>query len=99
MAETVSVAGVMLAVVVAVGLPLWAFLDGYAHPEETWRAAGHRKRPLLSVVSLGAPFGAGLVAALFYFGRLRPRLVRASEGMPVPSQEPETELDRAGRAA
>ena len=82
---------ITMAVVLAVGLPLWAFLDGYAHPEETWRAAGHRKRPLLSVVSFGVPFGVGLVAALFYFGRLRPRLVRASEGMPVPSPEPETE--------
>lgn len=92
---------ITMAVVLAVGLPLWAFLDGYAHPEETWRAAGHRKRPLLSAVSFGAPFGVGLVAALFYFGRLRPRLVRASEGMPVPSQKPETETetDRTGRAA
>ena len=84
-----SALAVTLAVVLAVGLPLWAFLDGYAHPEATWRAAGHRKRPLLSVVSLGAPVGAGLVAAVFYFGRVRPRLVSASQLTRGPGQPPD----------
>jgi uncharacterized protein len=78
---------VTMAVVVAVGLPVWAFLDGSAHPEPTWRAAGHRKRPLLAAVSLGTPVGVGLVSAVIYFARLRPRLVRASQMAPGPEAE------------
>jgi uncharacterized protein len=94
-----STLAITMAVVLALGLPLWAFLDGYGHHEDTWRAAGYRKRPLLSVVSFGAPVGAGLVAALFYFGRLRPRLVRASEVTRGPGEAPKAIPDAAGRRA
>jgi uncharacterized protein len=76
---------ITMAVVLAAGLPLWAFLDGRSHPEHTWQAAGYRRRPVLSLVSLGTPVGVGLVAAGFYFGRLRPRLLRAAaEEVPGP---------------
>jgi uncharacterized protein len=78
---------ITVAVVLAVGLPLWAFLDGNAHPERAWRAAGHRKRPVLAAVSLGTPVGVGLVSAVIYFARLRPRLVRASQLAPGPEAE------------
>ncbi len=79
-----------MALVLAAGLPLWAFLDGRAQPERTWQAAGYRRRRVLALVSAGAPVGVGLVAAGFYFGRLRPRLIRiaATDEAPGPRPEP-----------
>ncbi len=71
---------VTLAVFVGVGLPLWALLDGSVRPEPVWNAAGYRKKPLLALLLLGAPVGAGLVAAIFYFGRVRAELARAAAG-------------------
>jgi hypothetical protein len=94
-----STLAITMAVVLALGLPLWAFLDGHGHHEDAWRAVGYRKRPVLSVVSFGAPVGVGLAAALFYFGRLRPRLVRASELTRGPGPEPKAIPDAVGRRA
>ena len=69
-----------LAIFVGIGLPLWAFLDGFVRPEPVWDAAGYRRRPLLAWLLLGAPVGAGLVVAIFYFGRVRSRLICAVAG-------------------
>lgn len=69
---------VIMAIFVTVGLPLWALLDGSVRAESVWEAAGYRKRPLLTLLGLGAPVGAGLIAAVFYFGRVRSRLARAA---------------------
>jgi len=78
---------VTLAVFVGAGLPLWAFLDGFVRPEPVWDAAGYRKRPLLAWLLLGAPVGVGLVAAVFYFGRVRSRLAHAAAAVPGTSRE------------
>jgi len=88
-----------MVVVLAVGLPLWAFLDGRAHPEQAWRAAGYRRRRVLAVVSAGAPVGVGLVAAGFYFGRLRPRLLRTATADGPPGPRPELAASRASDRA
>jgi hypothetical protein len=90
---------ITMAVVLAVGLPAWAFLDGYAHSDATWQAAGYRRKPLLILVSLGVPLGVGLVSAVFYFGRLRARLVRAAAGATAASQPELAGSQAAGRAA
>jgi uncharacterized membrane protein YfcA len=84
---------VTIAVIVAAGLPLWAFIDGFAQPEAAWRSAGYPRRTLLGLVSLGIPAGAGLVTAIIYFGRLRPQLMRA--GAQEPRAAHEAALDQA----
>jgi uncharacterized membrane protein YfcA len=89
------VLAITMAVILAIGMPLWAFLDGSARPDAAWQAAGARKRPLLALVVLGTPVGVGLVTAVVYFGRLRPRLIRASAGTAGASREPEAAQHRA----
>ena len=69
---------ITMGVVALVGLPLWAFVDGYVRPDRVWDAAGYRRRNLLTLVSVGTPVGVGFVTAALYFGRLRPRILRAS---------------------
>lgn len=69
---------ITMGVVALVGLPLWAFVDGYGRPATAWRAAGYRRRNLLTLVSAGTPVGVGFVTAALYFGRFRPRILRAS---------------------
>ncbi len=68
---------IAMAIFVAAALPLWAFLDGSAVPDQVWGAAGYRKRRLLALMALGAPIGAGFVGAVFYFSRVRSRLTQA----------------------
>jgi uncharacterized protein len=68
---------ITMGIVALVGLPAWAFVDGSGRPGAAWAAAGCRRRRTLSLVSLGTPVGVGFVTAAVYFGRLRPRIVRA----------------------
>jgi uncharacterized membrane protein YfcA len=75
----------LAAVVVAVVLlatPLWGALDAISQPGHAWSAANVSRRAMVAVQSAGAPFGVGFVAALVYFGLVRPKLVAAS--LPVP---------------
>ncbi len=48
---------ITMGIVALVGLPLWAFIDGYARPAAAWAAAGHRRRRTLALVSLGTRSG------------------------------------------
>jgi uncharacterized membrane protein YfcA len=76
----------LVAVVVAVVLlatPLWGVLDAISQPGHSWSAANVSRRAMVGVQSAGAPFGVGFVAALVYFGLVRPKLVAAS--LPVPA--------------
>jgi uncharacterized membrane protein YfcA len=68
---------ITVAAVIAVGLPLWAVLDGRGWPERDWRAAGYQRRRWLTLMVAGTPVGLGLVMAAIYFGRVRSRLARA----------------------
>ena len=80
---------ITVAAVIAAGLPLWALVDGRGWPERHWHAAGHRRRRLLAQVSAGIPVGLGLIAAGYYFGRVRPRLARAAAAETGrPAEEP-----------
>jgi uncharacterized membrane protein YfcA len=78
---------IIMAIFVGVGLPLWALLDGSVRPEPVWEAVGYRKRPLQALLLFGAPVGVGLVAAVFYFGRVRSRLTHAAATAPGASRE------------
>jgi hypothetical protein len=76
---------VVLLVVVLLALPVWGVLDVAVHSKAAWRAVNANRRAVLAVLSAGAPFGVGFVAALVYFSRIRPRLVAA---IPVPAFPP-----------
>jgi uncharacterized membrane protein YfcA len=64
--------------VVLLALPLWGALDAISQPAQAWIAAKVSRRTVVGVQSAGAPFGVGFVAALLYFGLVRPKLVAAT---------------------
>jgi uncharacterized protein len=86
---------VTVAVIVVVGLPLWAVLDGRAWPERDWQAAGHQRRRWLTLMLLGAPVVLGMVMAVIYFSRVRSRLV-ASAASGTPPRAPVAAAGSAG---
>lgn len=65
---------VALAAFVVLALPIWGIVDAVTRPPHHWEVAGLSKRPWVSVQALGAPVGAGLVAAIVYFASIRPKL-------------------------
>jgi uncharacterized protein len=87
---------ITMGIVALVGLPVWAFIDGSGRSQESWDAAGHRRRRTLSLVSLGAPVGVGFVTAAIYFGRLRPRILRAATGPAEPAPQRAIQTSGAG---
>jgi uncharacterized protein len=89
---------ITMGVVAAVGLPVWAYIDGAGRPDVAWAAAGHQRRTILSLVSWGTPVGVGFVTAAVYFGRLRPRIVRASSAPTSQVLEPAMQSSAAGGA-
>jgi uncharacterized protein len=78
---------ITMAIFVGLALPLWAVVDGLAHPAQVWQVAGYRKRRLLTVTACGAPLGVGLIAAIFYFSRVRSRLTAAAAHETGPPRE------------
>jgi uncharacterized membrane protein YfcA len=90
---------ITVAAIIAVGLPLWAILDGRGWPEWGWQAAGYQRRRLLALISLGIPVVVGLVAAGWYFGRVRPRLAAAAAGTGTGSRAEEPAVTAESRAA
>jgi hypothetical protein len=89
-----------MGIVALAGLPLWAFIDGYVRPAAAWSAAGCDRRRTLALISLGTPVGVGFVASALYFGRQRPRLVRASgqdtAAIAEPAPQPSQAVGQAG---
>jgi hypothetical protein len=77
---------ITVACIVAVGLPLWAVLDGRGWPERDWRAAGYRRHRWLTLILLGSPVGLGLILAGCYFTRVRPRLAGAAAAASRPAE-------------
>jgi len=78
---------ITMAVFIGAGLPLWALIDGAARPPQAWEAAGYRKLYLLTLIGCGVPVGVGLVAAVYYFSRVRPRLARCAAEAAGPRRE------------
>jgi uncharacterized membrane protein YfcA len=79
---------ITMAIIVLVGLPVWAFIDGRGRPEAAWAAVGIPRRRTLALVSAGTPVGIGFITAALYFGRMRPAIVRAASQDAVPASEP-----------
>ena len=73
---------------VLLAVPLWGALDATLHPEPAWAGAPVGRRTAVGVQLVGAPLGVGFVAALAYFGLLRPRLVAAVQVGPAPTERP-----------
>ncbi|HEX4257268.1 MAG TPA: sulfite exporter TauE/SafE family protein [Streptosporangiaceae bacterium] len=86
---------VTVAVFVAVGLPLWAALDGRGWPDRDWQAAGYRRRRWLTAMLLGAPVVLGLVTAVIYFARVRSRLAAVATSE-IPPRAPVAAAGSAG---
>ena len=82
---TPQLAAVVTAVVL-LAVPLWGVLDAISQPAQAWIAAKVSRRAVVGVQSAGAPFGVGFVAALLYFGLVRPKLVAAT--VPPPPRPP-----------
>ena len=86
---------ITVAVFVAVGLPLWAALDGRGWPDQDWRAAGYQRRRWLTLILLGIPVVLGLVTAVIYFARVRSRLA-ATATSEIPPRAPVAAAGSAG---
>ena len=67
--------GLLVVALVMLAVPVWGALDATLHPEPAWAGAPVGRRMAVGVQLVGAPLGLGFLAALAYFGLLRPRLV------------------------
>ena len=79
--------GLLVLVLVLLAVPVWGALDATLHPEPAWAGVPVGRRTAVGVQLAGAPLGLGFVAALAYFGLVRPRLVAAVEPRPVEALE------------
>ena len=86
---------ITVAAIIAVGLPLWAVVDGRAWPGRDWLAAGYQRRRWLTLLAVGIPVGLGLVMAAIYFARVRSRLAAAAPSE-IPPRAPVGAAGSAG---
>jgi uncharacterized protein len=68
--------GLLVLTLVLLAVPVWGAVDAAMHPEPAWAEAPVGRRMAVGVQLAGAPLGLGFVAALAYFGLVRPRLAR-----------------------
>ena len=71
--------GLLVLALVLLAVPIWGALDATMHPEPAWASAPVGRRMAVGVQLVGAPLGLGFVAALAYFGLVRPRLAAATQ--------------------
>ena len=79
--------GLLVLALVLLAVPVWA-LDATLHPEPARAGAPVGRRMTVGVQLVGAPLDLGFVAALAYFGLLRPRLVAAVPTLPALAPPP-----------
>jgi hypothetical protein len=82
--------GLLVVALVLLAVPVWGALDATLHPEPAWAGAPVGRRMAVGVQLVGAPLGLGFVAALAYFGFLRPRLVATPQVVPALAERPAT---------
>ena len=70
--------GLLVLALVLLAVPVWGALDATMHPEPAWASAPVGRRMAVGVQLVGAPVGLGFMAALAYFGLVRPRLAAAT---------------------
>jgi uncharacterized membrane protein YfcA len=80
--------GLLVLALVLLAVPLWGALDATLHPEPAWASAPVGRRMAVGAQLVGAPLGLGFVAALAYFGLLRPRLLAAGQAVPALAEQP-----------
>jgi uncharacterized membrane protein YfcA len=73
--------GLLVVALVMLAVPVWGALDATLHPEPAWAGAPVGRRMTVGAQLVGAPLGLGFLAALAYFGLLRPRLVAAMSAL------------------
>ena len=78
--------GLLVLALVLLAVPVWGALDATLHPEPAWAGAPVGRRMAIGVQLVGAPLGLGFVAALAYFGLLRPRLIGVVQAAPTLSE-------------
>ena len=83
----------LVSVLVLLAVPVWGALDATLHPEPAWAGAPVGQRMAVGMQLVGAPLGLGFLAALAYFGLLRPRPVAAVRTVP-PMVEPAGPIQR-----
>jgi uncharacterized membrane protein YfcA len=79
--------GLLVLALVFLAVPLWGALDATLHPEPAWAGAPVGRRMTVGVQLVGAPLGLGFLAALAYFGLLRPRLIEVVQTAPTLDEE------------
>jgi uncharacterized protein len=72
--------GLVVLALVLLAVPVWGALDATLQPESAWVGAPVGRGMTIGAQLIGAPLGLGFVAALAYFGLLRPRLGRDRVG-------------------
>jgi uncharacterized protein len=80
--------GLLVLALVLLAVPVWGALDATLHPEPAWSGVPVGRRTAVGAQLIGAPLGLGFVAALAYFGLLRPRLVAAVQAVPALAKPP-----------
>jgi uncharacterized membrane protein YfcA len=78
--------GLLVLALVLLAVPVWGALDATLHPEPAWAGAPVGRRMAIGVQLVGAPLGLGFVAALAYFGLLRPLLIGVVQAAPTLSE-------------
>jgi hypothetical protein len=68
-----------LGVVAATALPLWGAIDATIRRESAWERTGINRTKWVALQGIGAPFGIGLIAAVFYAFRIRGQVMRAAD--------------------
>ena len=82
--------GLLVLALVLLAVPVWGALDATMHPEPAWAGAPVGRRMAVGVQLVGAPLGLGFVAALAYFGLVRPRLATATQSRRLDPARPLT---------
>ena len=69
--------GWAILVVAITAVPLWAAVDATLRRPTTWQTIGRSRTRWVVVLGVGAPFGIGLLASVFYFLKVRKELNNA----------------------
>jgi uncharacterized protein len=86
--------GLAVVATIVLALPVWGVLDARTHADDRWAAASVSKQMMIGLQGGGAPFGLGFLAALLYFGFVRPVLAAAPQ---VQDPQADVRLGTGGR--
>jgi uncharacterized membrane protein YfcA len=75
--------GLLVFALILLSVPVWGALDAALYPAPAWTGAPVGRRMAVGAQLVGAPLGFGFLAALAYFGLLRPRLIEVVQAAPT----------------